>query len=43
MKTDKSKNSARVNVSKLLAEIINSRDVAGILEDAIKRTSSPRF
>lgn len=40
MKTDKSENSARINVNKLSAEIINSRDVADVLEDAIKRTDA---
>ena len=34
---DKSKNSARIYVNKLLAEIINFRDVADVLEDVIKK------
>ena len=40
MKTDKNEKSARIYVNKLLAEIINSRDVADVLEDAIKRTDT---
>lgn len=40
MKTDKNEKTARIYINKLLAEIINSRDVAEVLEDAIKRTNT---
>ena len=40
MKTDKKEKSTRIYVNKLLAEIINSRDVMDVLEDAIKKTNT---
>lgn len=40
MKTDKKEKSAEIYVNKLLAEIINSRDVADVLEDAVKKTNT---
>ena len=40
IKTNKNKNSARININKLLAEIINSRDIADVLENVIKKTNA---
>lgn len=40
MEANKSQNSTTINVSKLLAPIISSRDVADVLEDKIKKTDT---
>lgn len=40
MEMDKNKSLVKINVNRLLAEIINSRDVADVLEDAIKRADA---
>lgn len=40
MKINKDKNLTTINVSKLLAPIISSRDVTDILEDKIKNTDA---
>lgn len=38
MKTNKIQNSTTININKLLAPIISSRDVVNVLEDKIKKT-----
>ena len=40
MKTKKKEKSTRIYMSKLLAKIINSRDVMDVLEDVIKKTNT---
>lgn len=40
MKKDKSQNSTTIDVSESVAQIINSRDVAEILEETIKKTDT---
>lgn len=40
MKTEKKEKIARIYVNKLLAEIINSRDVMDVLENAIEETDT---
>jgi len=40
MKTDKNKNSVKISMIKLLAEIISSRDIADVLENVIKKVDA---